>query len=101
MTDATSGIATYLWTGPAEVVFGTPALEDTTVSATADGVYVCTLTVTDNAGNSAFDTFTLTWDTTNPVVNAGTDATVNVLYTQRSEERRVGKECRSRWSPYH
>ena len=28
-----------------------------------------------------------------------------VLFTQeeddRSEERRVGKECRSRWSPYH
>ena len=27
------------------------------------------------------------------------------LYTRkndiRSEERRVGKECRSRWSPYH
>ena len=23
------------------------------------------------------------------------------LYTVRSEERRVGKECRSRWSPYH
>ena len=22
-------------------------------------------------------------------------------YTGRSEERRVGKECRSRWSPYH
>src|SRR2546430_6701853 len=21
--------------------------------------------------------------------------------SQRSEERRVGKECRSRWSPYH
>ena len=26
------------------------------------------------------------------------DIEVNVL---RSEERRVGKECRSRWSPYH
>ena len=26
--------------------------------------------------------------------------TVNVVQ-QRSEERRVGKECRSRWSPYH
>ena len=26
------------------------------------------------------------------------DATQEVL---RSEERRVGKECRSRWSPYH
>ena len=22
-------------------------------------------------------------------------------YYYRSEERRVGKECRSRWSPYH
>ena len=24
-----------------------------------------------------------------------------VKSTPRSEERRVGKECRSRWSPYH
>ena len=23
------------------------------------------------------------------------------LFVKRSEERRVGKECRSRWSPYH
>src|SRR2546426_12484580 len=23
------------------------------------------------------------------------------FHEQRSEERRVGKECRSRWSPYH
>jgi len=27
------------------------------------------------------------------------DGTVFILL--RSEERRVGKECRSRWSPYH
>src|SRR2546430_12660751 len=25
----------------------------------------------------------------------------NPIVRQRSEERRVGKECRSRWSPYH
>ena len=25
----------------------------------------------------------------------------NVIADARSEERRVGKECRSRWSPYH
>ena len=31
------------------------------------------------------------------VVAHGTDT---MTYT-RSEERRVGKECRSRWSPYH
>ena len=24
-----------------------------------------------------------------------------LVYTRRSEERRVGKACRSRWSPYH
>ena len=28
-------------------------------------------------------------------------ATVQYLLETRSEERRVGKECRSRWSPYH
>ena len=33
------------------------------------------------------------------------DVPVNYRYNlvpfKRSEERRVGKECRSRWSPYH
>ena len=24
-----------------------------------------------------------------------------ITFNERSEERRVGKECRSRWSPYH
>src|SRR2546429_7062387 len=24
-----------------------------------------------------------------------------LAFAERSEERRVGKECRSRWSPYH
>src|SRR2546427_6596461 len=33
----------------------------------------------------------------------GTNADILTLFyaTKRSEERRVGKECRSRWSPYH
>src|SRR5690554_8150426 len=26
---------------------------------------------------------------------------INAFEAQRSEERRVGKECRYRWSPYH
>ena len=26
---------------------------------------------------------------------------IRVHFQLRSEERRVGKECRSRWSPYH
>ena len=41
----------------------------------------------------------LKWEKTENV-NAGIDFAVlhNAI---RSEERRVGKECRSRWSPYH
>src|SRR5258706_8654444 len=31
----------------------------------------------------------------------GLAAAIAVGRQQRSEERRVGKECRSRWSPYH
>ena len=29
------------------------------------------------------------------------DGGICVVKSKRSEERRVGKECRSRWSPYH
>ena len=33
------------------------------------------------------------------LTRAGVD--VSGYRSKRSEERRVGKECRSRWSPYH
>src|SRR2546430_16544909 len=32
---------------------------------------------------------------------AGCHSVREAVSTARSEERRVGKECRSRWSPYH
>src|SRR2546429_4418918 len=32
---------------------------------------------------------------------ANQNVMTRVLIADRSEERRVGKECRSRWSPYH
>ena len=32
-------------------------------------------------------------------LDIGTRSVIGLL--ARSEERRVGKECRSRWSPYH
>src|SRR2546421_4269835 len=31
----------------------------------------------------------------------GKDLRMMIAFFYRSEERRVGKECRSRWSPYH
>src|SRR2546430_7909390 len=35
--------------------------------------------------------------------NRGPDSSAHLAHgsVSRSEERRVGKECRSRWSPYH
>src|SRR2546422_8818183 len=43
--------------------------------------------------------------TVTPVKEPANDGSVVPLLVtvivQRSEERRVGKECRSRWSPYH
>ena len=35
------------------------------------------------------------------VVFAATGEDIVESNRSRSEERRVGKECRSRWSPYH
>src|SRR5271166_2132048 len=49
------------------------------------------------AANVSFDVFHCA------VVIVGSTArgTGHLVRTPRSEERRVGKECRSRWSPYH
>src|SRR5438309_11966574 len=52
-------------------------------------------------------TIVMNWDGKNVtgIINPGPDAlplaSVFLDVTNRSEERRVGKECRSRWSPYH
>ena len=45
---------------------------------------------------SAYD---LTLSTVSRSISAQNSSTI--YHSGRSEERRVGKECRSRWSPYH
>src|SRR3712207_5456301 len=35
------------------------------------------------------------------LLNGAANLLLRLVGIQRSEERRVGKECRSRWSPYH
>ena len=35
------------------------------------------------------------------LVRGSIEEILDELLEARSEERRVGKECRSRWSPYH
>ena len=37
----------------------------------------------------------------NAAIRASHEHPSRIIVTTRSEERRVGKECRSRWSPYH
>ena len=39
--------------------------------------------------------------TGDPARRLGNEYLFDMLASKRSEERRVGKECRSRWSPYH
>ncbi|MBK22576.1 MAG: hypothetical protein CME70_01110 [Halobacteriovorax sp.] len=63
---------TYSWTkvsGPGIVTFGTPAAEDTNISADTDGDYIIRLQGTDSFGNSSTDTINWRWDTTIPTVN--------------------------------
>src|SRR3712207_6607065 len=40
-------------------------------------------------------------DSSEPDLNDGRVGREHYEFIHRSEERRVGKECRSRWSPYH
>src|SRR5260221_8748443 len=62
------------------------------------------LRMTIQAGEKVFQTYQL--EVTNPGGHSSLPVKDNAIYhlasgLERSEERRVGKECRSRWSPYH
>lgn len=74
----TYGIASYLWSGPSEVIFNDPTIEDPNISASTDGTYTVTLTVTDNSGNTNSDTFQLIWDATPPTITGNISPTIPV-----------------------
>ncbi|MDC7223907.1 MAG: Ig-like domain-containing protein, partial [Spirochaetales bacterium] len=64
--DDENGIASYLWTGPADCSFATPEAVSTEVSSDVEGLHELTVTVTDTAGNSAQASVDMIWDTTAP-----------------------------------
>src|SRR3989344_4881451 len=73
--DALSGInsSSYSWTPEAwpfggNITFSNANTEDTNISADLEGTYTIRLTVADNAGNSNYSEFNLTWDTTAPII---------------------------------
>src|SRR2546429_5135616 len=87
--------------------------EDGIRDVAVTGVQTCALPIYTNVANLKLK-WAATTGTTNtnledsPVYANGIvyivtpDGTLNTYNaTNRSEERRVGKECRSRWSPYH
>ena len=45
--------------------------------------------------------FVVRWMDLESVIQSEVSQKEKKKYHMRSEERRVGKECRSRWSPYH
>src|SRR2546425_12353650 len=84
---------------------------------TIDLRFRATLGSTLAAGTIVTNTGVVTWNTPPQTASASVSIAVggivgapNLVFTKsgpptmslgRSEERRVGKECRSRWSPYH
>eukprot|EP01104_Vermistella_antarctica_P013514 TRINITY_DN40_c0_g1_i2.p1 TRINITY_DN40_c0_g1~~TRINITY_DN40_c0_g1_i2.p1 ORF type:complete len:694 (+),score=189.70 TRINITY_DN40_c0_g1_i2:68-2083(+) len=69
---------------------------------TDDSKKITSIEATFNPAGSFKTTKTkLSWLTKTDRLIPATLQTFSNLLTKRSEERRVGKECRSRWSPYH
>ena len=53
---------------------------------------------------TAYDRLDLLFQQNNGIVKTAQVLEIGIAkstFYARSEERRVGKECRSRWSPYH
>src|SRR2546428_5809160 len=66
------------------------------------GVQTCALPIFATAGAFVHHTARLSCERKRRLLqsSAAACAPPTAMYA-RSEERRVGKECRSRWSPYH
>src|SRR3712207_7098514 len=59
------------------------------------------VTLSTNSRHRVIDGATHTSLVDDPKYARVTTAAIREVVDTRSEERRVGKECRSRWSPYH
>jgi Secretion system C-terminal sorting domain/PKD domain len=83
-TDPDGTISIYAWSqvsGPAQATILSPANPSTTASGLQQGVYVFSLTVTDNTGVTATDNLTVTVNAvanTAPVANAGNSKSITL-----------------------
>ncbi|RYZ50447.1 MAG: hypothetical protein EOP07_22945, partial [Proteobacteria bacterium] len=75
-----NGASTFSWSqvsGPGTAQFSAADKATTEFSAAGDGVYVVRLTVEDDSGLSAQDDLQIIWDNNAPIVNVGTDRSLN------------------------
>src|SRR2546430_7471958 len=72
--------------------------EDGIRDLTVTGVQTCALPISGGTLNTTATSSPRTRLMSN---DPNTAQGVTLMALSRSEERRVGKECRSRWSPYH
>ncbi len=84
-SDSDGTISAFLWeqsSGPSIATFATPNLATTTVSSLAEGVYVFTLSVTDNKSSTSADQVIVTVlplpPNNPPVANAGSDIAITL-----------------------
>src|SRR5260370_18009935 len=86
----------HLITFSSHVLFFFFQAEDGIRDSSVTGVQTCALPISPVVGQVV---------TLSATMNAAATGTVTFsdgsTVLARSEERRVGKECRSRWSPYH
>src|SRR5260221_14192990 len=78
------------YTGSKTLTFSGPGVSPDSNTPNVEGT---------NIGQSQSVTFTSGVSNTNVTTLTAYKAESTTVH--RSEERRVGKECRSRWSPYH
>ncbi len=88
-----SGISYYSWTVEigyvSHITFGSSYDNQTTIRSDSDRTYTIRFTVSDLAGNSAYDEFTLVWDTTSPMVTitpSGNDVPIDTNITLSFDE---------------
>jgi len=104
-----SGSIWYCWTAPtnAEFTFDTSGSSFDTLLAIYTGSAIASLTpvaADNNSGSNGASrvVFTAVSNTVYHIAVEGVPGANGIVkLAWRSEERRVGKECRSRWSPYH
>src|SRR3989449_2022027 len=87
---------------------GSPAQKDRWLKAMARGELLAGFSMSEPESGSDAASLTTravrdgtSWVLSGAKAWATNGGTADLMMVMRSEERRVGKECRSRWSPYH